>query len=162
MMKIAFKCFYDILDKIALFLNEYLRIGMDKFKLYYSNIWYKNFNNKIIWPIILETNSFSLNALFNLHMDLLDGPFITLRKIRNRLTHGIVNIRMFQEKETYADMKDETLFNHSMELAKIVRSAILYLLMFVYNQEEKKERELNKISVTQIVPDLPDHLKSSR
>ena len=38
--KTSFKTFYDILDKIAFFINDYLKIGMDEKTIDFSRIWY--------------------------------------------------------------------------------------------------------------------------
>ena len=98
LIKESFKSFYNILDKIACFIQDYL--GMPKKRTYFAKIWYSNQENKIIYNKIEDTKNFSLNALFDIHRDFDNGPYEKLRQTRNALTHRFVNIKTIQKSKT--------------------------------------------------------------
>jgi len=139
LVKTSFKGFYDILDKIACFINDYLKLGIPEKKTTFRKVWYSNLKTKMIHTKIMDTKNLSLNALFDIHRDFENGPYEKLKNTRHALTHRFVNVRRFQEKEDEENMTKETLVRQTLELARIVRSAIIYLLHFVYFEETKKE-----------------------
>ena len=144
LVKTSFKSFYDILDKIACFINSYLELGIFEKHVDFRKLWYSNSKRKKVRKKIDKTKNPSLNALFDIHRGFRkDGPYEKMQKTRNALTHRFVNIRMLQEFEDEENMTEETLVKHTLELARIVRSAIIYLLYFVDFEERKKEHVLN-------------------
>ena len=162
LVKVAFKNFYDILDKIACFTSEYLELGIPERKTNFRGVWYSNRKTKLVRKKIEDTKNLSLNALFDIHRDFENGPYENLKKTRHALTHRFVNIRRFQEKEDEENMTEETLVRQTLELARIVRSAIIYLLHFVYVEEKKKEAKTKRIPPPMFAQDIPHHLKRRR
>jgi hypothetical protein len=90
------------------------------------------------------------------------GPYKKLRDTRNALTHRYVNIRMFQTSEDAENMTEQTLFNQTLDLAKLTRNAIIYLLQSVYIEEKRKKAKLGGITVPMFAREIPDKLKSYR
>lgn len=162
LVKSSFRSFYDIFDKIASFLNYYLELGIPDKRINFRIVWYENWKHKNVYKKIADSKNFSLNALFDIHRDFEHGPYEKLRQIRNALSHRFVKVRMFQGSENEQDMKEETIVNHTLELARLVRSAIIYLLCFVDLQERKKGTESKGASAPLFALDVPDDLKSVR
>ena len=162
LVKTSFKGFYDILDKIACFINDYLQLGIPERRPTFRKIWYSNLKTMMIPKKIMDTKNLSLNALFDIHRDFENGPYEKLKNTRHALTHRFVNIKRFQEKEDEENMTEETLVRQTLELARIVRSAIIYLLHFVYVEETKKEAKTKGILAPMFAQDLPDNLKTRR
>lgn len=162
LIKASFKSFYNILDKIAYFINDYLELQIETYRVNFHRMWYADKKNKEIREKIKNTGNISLNALFDIHKDFELGPYDRLRKIRNALTHRFINIRMFQDPEDEENMAEDTFLECTLELAQIVRNAILYLLHFVYSEETKKEKKTEGILPSLFAQELPDDLKSSR
>jgi len=164
LVKNSFKGFYDILDKIACFTNDYLKLGINEksMRATFRKIWYSNFKTKMIHKEIMDTKNLSLNALFDIHRDFENGPYEKLKNTRHAITHRFVNIRIFQDKEDEENMTEETLVRRTLELARIVRSAIIYLLHFVYVEENKKEARAKGILAPMFAQDLPDSLKTCK
>jgi tetratricopeptide (TPR) repeat protein len=160
--KASFKNFYDILDKIAYFINDYLELGITEGEINFWRVWYPDRKTRIIRKKIEDTQNFSLNALFDMHKDFGKGQYKKLRNTRDALTHRFINIRMFQELEDEESMTEDTLVGQTLELAKIVRSAIIYLLYFVCVEERKKEEKSEGIRLPMFAQELPDNLKSYR
>jgi hypothetical protein len=73
-----------------------------------------------------------------------------------------VNVRMFLKAEDAENMTDQTLFNQTLEIAKLTRNAIIYLLQFVYAEEKRKKSRLKGVAVPMFVREIPDKLKSYR
>lgn len=162
-LKFAFKNIYDVLDKIAYFLNDYLELGFKEYQIDFRRIWYKGRDKKINEKI-KNTENLSLNALFKIHKDLEEENRI-LKDIRNGITHRFIQVRMFCDAENDKIMTEETLVEHTLELARIVRNAIMYLLQFVNEEETKKNEKIadKKVKVGKLVAeDIPDNLKSDR
>ena len=161
LVKVAFKNFYDILDKIACFINDYLKLGIPERTTDFRKVWYY-LKTKTIRKKIEDTKNLSLNALFDIHRHFENGPYKKLRNTRNALTHRFVNIGRLQEKEDEENMTEDILVRQTLELAKIVRSTIIYLLHFVYVEETKKEAKTKGILPPMFAQDLPNHLKTRR
>lgn len=160
LVKTSFKNFYDILDKISCFINDYLELGIPERKIDFRKVWYSNQKTKVIRKKIEKTRNLSLSALYDIHRDFENGPYEELRKTRNALTHRFVSIGLFQEIEDEENMKEDTLVRQTLELARIVRSAIIYLLHFVHVEEEKKERKTRGTRVPLFAKEIPDSLKT--
>lgn len=160
LVKISFKNFYDILDKIACFINKYLKLRIPEKKVNFHSFWYTNSKHKKIRKKIYDTKNFSLNALFDIHKDLYKGPYKKLRYTRNALTHRFVNVRMVQELEDSENTTEYTLLRQTLELARIIRNAIIYLLYFVHVEERKKEAKSTGIILPIVGKELPDNQKT--
>ena len=147
------------MDKIAYFINDYLKLGMSDRRISFRAVWYQSSKDKIIREQILATNNLSLNALFNLHQDFEDGKFKKLKLIRDALTHRFLNVKLFHSTEDIENMSESSLVGVTIELARAARNAVLYLLQFVYTEEVKKERESTGFFPTLYAQEIPDELK---
>jgi tetratricopeptide (TPR) repeat protein len=134
MLKIAFKSFYSILDQIASVVNEYLKLGLKGFKVSFNRVWYEEgMRKKDVARMIVDTGSFPLNALYNVHYDCEEGgPYEKLRLMRNCLIHGFVYVTEFESKPTDDKMNEEELATWTFELAQVVRNAVAYLMFFLW------------------------------
>ena len=169
LVKASFKSFYDVLDKIACFINEYLQLGIGETQTDFRRVWYskpktkkKTKKTKTVRTKIFDTKNHSLNALFDMHKDFENGPHRNLKNTRNALTHRFVNVRMFQGQEDEQNMSEETLSAQTLELGRLVRSAIIYLLQFVYMEEEKKRSRTKGLLPPLFTQEIPDRLKGDR
>jgi tetratricopeptide (TPR) repeat protein len=161
LVRIAFKTFYDILDKIAFFINDYLKLGIPDREIDFTKIWYSD-NRRTIRSKIADTDNISLNALFDIHRELDYGEKNELKRTRNALTHRFVNIRITQEPENDENMAESTLIVRTLDLAKIVRNSVMYLLHFVNVEETKKQMKIQGPTLPLLAHALPDKLKGSR
>ena len=157
--KTSFKTFYDILDKIAFFINDYLKLGIREKYIDFSNIWYHDRNRKEIKQKILQTMNASLNALYDIHKDLDYGTWRTKKEVRNALTHRFVKIKAYPKKESDRIMSEETLVEQTLELAKIVRNSLIYLLQFVHIEEIKKSAKIKGLTLPLTASEIPFRLK---
>jgi len=155
LIKISFKMFYDILDKLASLMNDYLSLRVPERQLAFHRIWYSNKNE--LRKKIYRSNNLALNALYKIHKDFDDGDYRNLREIRNSLTHRFLKIKKAPLKENIKNITKKTLIAQTVKLSKIVRNAIIYLIYFIDMEERKKESNEKRLSI--IAKEIPDEDK---
>ena len=142
------------MDKIAFFINEYYELGIDKRQIDFKRMWYTNFKKKCLRED-LDFNNAGLKALFDIHEDILYGDEKKFSNIRNALTHRILKIKLVSTDEKEV-MTEEELFNETIDLAKLVRNGIIYLMAMVDIEESKKDH-VN--SFPMFAKEIPNELK---
>ena len=152
LLKNSFTSFFNILDKIAYFINDYLEIGKSSGKADFRHIWFNSKGNKINKKIECINNP-GLNALYDIYLDLEYGnEKAYLRKIRNDLTHKFLRISFIEINED--DKKIEEFTKDSIELAKIVKNAIIYLIRLVKVHEDFKYRNIEENNIPRLYADV--------
>jgi tetratricopeptide (TPR) repeat protein len=158
--KIAFRVCYSIFDKIAYFINLYLKLENPNNQVSYRNVWYKNLKrNQELNPTIAHSDNWALRGLYWLSKDLYEKEFDTtiepqakeIATIRNYIEHKSFNVvesfnpEWSQETETYEIDRD--LFTEkTIKVIKLSRSALMYLSFMIY--EEENHREKNREGAT--------------
>jgi len=69
LMKTAFRTCFNILDKIAFFINDYLGFKMRDSRIYFHTIW-EDPKTKVVKEKIKSTENISLFALYDIHLDI--------------------------------------------------------------------------------------------
>ena len=138
-LKTAFRIGIDCLDKIAVFLNDFLELGLDDNRVTFQNIWHKNER----LAELTQGNLF-LAALRDLKTDwvlqVYPGP---LRGARNAATHR----KLILYAETTPDRSDPTRWsvyefeNLTKTGLRTIKTAIQTLVVVVAVEEQKKADE---------------------
>jgi len=145
-LKLAFESAYNILDKIAFFINDYLDLGIKEKNVDFASVWKKR-GSTSLRPEIVQRNNYHLYGLYDISRDLDSGGyFARLRDIRNYLTHRYLVLHV--EKLHWLTSADgpeyhlgyHELLDHTIELMRLVRSAVIYLIAFI-DQEERGKRQ---------------------
>ena len=136
LLKDAFSNFYNILDKIAYFINDYCKLGIRERGINFKSIWYSECNDNKILLRDLDFDNDGLTALLDINEDLRWGKENELTEPRNALTHRFLKVKLFSINE--GDIDEKYLYEKTLELAKIVRNAIIYLMRVVDYEESKK------------------------
>ncbi len=152
LLKSAFKDAYSIFDKIALFINEYLGLGIENKKIYYWTIWEKKNennpnkdNNYIIRDEILNTKNISLYALYDINKDFKTPYYGKLGNIRNAAQHQkliIYDLVTPDKNKDYYCIEYDVFLEETIKIMKLAKSAIIYLINFVNIQEQRKLKGL--------------------
>lgn len=153
LLKDSFNNFYNILDKIAYFINEYFELGEKKSKIYFKKIWYSKFDYNSSKNSIreeLNINNPYLSALIDITEDLNWGDKKILNDIRNKITHKYLNVQLYTRDENNESISPEELFENTIELAKIVRNVIIYTLCLVDYEESKNEKNSIKMKALEV------------
>lgn len=154
LLKVAFRSFYSILDQIAWILNEYLKLGIQLNRIYFSDIWYeKKDGERVVRQKILEKESWALNALYDLNFDLSRSDYYKqLRMMRNRLIHRFIYVRDYCKNPSADEMDKRVLEDRTIELAKLVRNAVAYLMFFLWKDARDEEAKMRASG--QIIPQM--------
>ena len=168
--KIAFRMAYSIFDKIAYFMNEYFNLGMRQQDVYFKKIWYsKGEKKKGLVRKFVANENWPLRGLFWLSKDLfenddefkncLEPDAKELNDIRNHLEHKYLKVHMFgthysppfsSDDLSYSISRD-SLFEKTLRLLKLTRSAIMYLSYSVHREEQIRRKDIDTSKIAHIV-----------
>jgi len=177
-MKASFRMAYSLFDKIAFFLNHYLRLSIPERNVSLRTIWYKSQNRKGgLRDEFTQRQNWPLRGLFWLSKDLYeDKPGFKesiepdaqeLHEIRNHLEHKY--LKLHDDMWMGPSERDHKMFRaladtlaHSMyrrdfqekalRLIKMVRAALVYLSLAIHWEEQKRKKERDPEA---IVPGMP-------
>jgi hypothetical protein len=150
-LKLSLENAYNVLDKIALFLNDYLELGMTESSIYFFNIWKDPKSLNLRTPILDRDNTF-LYALYDLSCDLeKDGYLEHHKQLRNTSTHRYFVLHAFQEWDWKisdgSDYHSEWVefLEHAQKLLYLVRNALMYLIAGIDLEERVKKLGMEKV-----------------
>lgn len=158
-IKIAFRMAYSLLDKIAYFLNRYLRLGIPEKGISFRHIW----RHKDSGPVRNEFSSsenWPFRGLYWLSKDLFEKDFKemtepdarALHDLRNHLEHKYVKVRLMEIPDVIADRPEPGLFSDTvaysislqvlerktLRILKLARSALIYLSLGMHTEEARR------------------------
>lgn len=156
-LKSAYRISFNILDKIAFFIRDYLSLDMEDDEIYFHTIWKSKEGD--ITKEILETENISLFALYDVYLDFCNEPnYKKLRKIRNSLVHR--NLVIYDSKKTklYDENPDDcnigwdTMLNKTIDVMFLMKCAVIYLINFVELEERKKRAKYQGVEIKKVSP----------
>jgi hypothetical protein len=178
--KIAFRVAYSLFDKLAFFLNEYLHLGIVDRDVYFKTIWYQHRSTK---PFPLRAKFANLDnrpfrGLFWLAKDLFDEQYSDviepeardLYMIRNRLEHSSLRVHedfaaglasdleIFSNRLAYSITRGD-LNAKTLRLFKLVRAAMIYLLLGMHREEARKVHDEETPAFPMEITTLEDNWK---
>jgi hypothetical protein len=158
-LSLAQRAALDILDRVAVLVNEYLDVGLEPKRIHFRTFWRQE-DDRWRQPLHEELSSgnTAIAALGEMAQDLeAQGYLAPKRALRNTSTHRFVVLhdpyldryRASQAVEhyAYASFSEETI-----ETLQVVRSAILYLAQLVSVREQRKSGESKGVNVPLVVP----------
>ena len=156
---------FNILDKIAHYINEYLSLGIKHQRIHFGTIWYEEEESKkAIKQKILANRSRYLYALHDMSLDIWgDGDWSDLRRLRNDLTHQYVSLHVeggnFQDEPDGAQkhLMYGQMYKKAVELLQVIRSAIIYLMAFTHYEYLEKRSSMKGIIGIQELSDQEDY-----
>lgn len=162
-LKLAFQAAFNILDRIAILLNDYLKLGVTERQVSFTTIWREK-NSVSIRPTLLALDNRHLFALYDLSRDFASkGHFGYLRRTRDYLTHrylvphefGMVLMTDVDGDDyhlAYEDFKAQTL-----QVIQHARSAVIYLIAAIGEEERKKHVGMSGLCPPIMVPRYEAH-----
>ena len=161
-IKISFRMTYSILDKIAYFLNFYLKLGVPERRVSFRTIWREK-NGDPVRKEFSAAENWPFRGLYWLGKDLFEDDFQTvaapgareLSELRNHLEHKYVKVHTDElwnsAASTSRSMFLDTLAHsltagdlrgRTLHLIKLVRSALIYLSLGMHREEERRRAAL--------------------
>jgi len=178
--KIAFRMAYSLFDKLAFFLNEYLQLGINDRDVYFKTLWYQHRSAK---PFPLRSaftnlDNWPLRGLFWLAKDLFDDQYSDVIEpeardfylIRNRLEHSSLRVyedfaaglssdlEIFSNRLAYSITRGD-LNAKTLRLFKLVRAAIIYLLLGMHREEARRAHDEKALAFPMEITTLEDDWK---
>ncbi|KJE35185.1 hypothetical protein UF64_11020 [Thalassospira sp. HJ] len=157
-LKAAFRSGYSILDKVAMFLNDYFELGHSERDLNFSKLFQDPKDRQQSHPKIAEIMSSPLAGLYSIRADLYksDSGFRDatepdardLARYRNAMEHRFLT---FHEYLAFAGSKNITtqvqiddFEAKALRMLKLAREAIIYVVLAMQNEELKRQAEKPK------------------
>jgi hypothetical protein len=142
LLKSSFSEAYNVLDKIAVFINDYYDMGIPQNHIYFASIWHKN---NIIRDELLQTKNISLFALYDIYQDFLSGEYSKIQNIRNSLTHRRLviydsTLAKWDNIDDDCNIGYNSMFESTIFLLRLVKASVIYLINFVNIKEAKKRK----------------------
>ncbi|WP_052418740.1 LA2681 family HEPN domain-containing protein [Methanolacinia paynteri] len=174
-IKIAYRMAYSIFDKIAFFINYYFKLGHGgKENISFNNIWRTKKNGKMLIEKggeFYNKNNLPLRGLFWLSKDLhsKDEEFIDsiepeseeLKNIRHSLEHKYVKIHsdyflidndnpynIYGKDRLAYSINNSDLKNKTLKILKLARSALMYLSLAIYIEENHRNSNEEREKLT--------------
>ncbi|MDT3297420.1 LA2681 family HEPN domain-containing protein [Shewanella sp. SP2S2-6] len=154
LLKNSLRISYSIFDKIALFLNDYMRIGLKVDSVNFRNIWgtYNKKNKALeINPCFLERENWLLRGLYFLSKDLYDQNFTDVAEpearelhiIRKMAEHRYLGIQEYpaqvDDTEYIKYITVDDLADKALKMLELSREALIYLSLAMHIEERKRE-----------------------
>jgi len=162
--KVAFRLAYSLFDKIAYFLNHYLKLGIPEKQVSFRGIWREKPGDPVRTQFDASEN-WPLRGLYWLSKDFFEASFAeviepharALNELRNHLEHKYVKVHVFltPRPATGEDATDlffddlahslsrEDLEGRSLRVLKLARSALIYLSLGMHHEERRKRSTTN-------------------
>jgi len=164
-IKITFRGFYGIFDKIAYLLNEYLNLGRTDRDIDFNKIWKNPNNRKELNPKLLSLKNYAIRGLYLINKDItfnkdeefeesLEPHSKDMAKIRNHLEHKFLMVKILNpindndRKRKYYQITEYELIDKTIRLAQLTREAIIYTSLAIHIEEEKNKND-NELSIEQ-------------
>lgn len=157
-VKIAYRISYSIFDKIAYFLNSYLKLMIPEKKVNFRTMWY--LKSKELRAEISESNNWALRGLYWLSKDLFDETLKDtidpdakdLSDLRNFMEHKSLKVKQFDFPDMPFQNPDQISYtisrfdleNKTLRAIKLSRAAIFYLTYAMSQSELEKSRGVEK------------------
>lgn len=172
-VKISFRMAYSLLDKIAYFLNHYLKLGIPEKRISFRSIWRAKDGDPVREQFTTSEN-WSFRGMYWLSKDLFEDNFRQvaepaareLNDLRNHLEHKYVKVHIMGPFNRSSDPTKSDLFfdtlAHSLSaddlqrrtlyLLKLARSALIYLSLGMHKEEERRRAAMGPDA---LIPPMP-------
>ena len=180
-MKLAFRAAYSLFDKIAYFLNAYIKIGLPEKQVNFRNIWREK-DNGPVRALFDTSENWPFRGLYWLSRDLFDKEIHEsaepeareLYVMRNHLEHKYLKVhemllRASEAEEAHDDLFVDTLAysisrrdleKKTLRLLQLSRAALIYLALGMHQEErQRKKRRGPGLVAPMFLPTLEDDWK---
>jgi len=150
-VKIAYRISYSLFDKVAFFMNAYMKLGIPERKVFFRTLW-RNGGNQPIRREFDLTGNWGFCALYWLAKDFFEKENDEvaepqargLSDIRNHIEHKYLRVTAAEPPTAPPDdlafmVSREQFERKAMHLLKLARSALIYLAIGVGFEERRRD-----------------------
>ena len=172
-LRSAFRSSYAIFDKIGLFLNDYLNLGIEARKVNFRRIWYEKPNREDsgIRSDLQERHNLPLRGLYYLSKDLFDERFkdvsephaSNLARLRQQVEHRFLSFLHYGENEsteTHQFITTDDFRDSALHLLKLAREALIYVSLAMHVEENSQHGSSDKDDGKIVPPLVPRRIDS--
>lgn len=172
-IKTSLRISYSTLDKVAFFLNDYFELNMPANKVNFQGIWSDSENT--LREQFVDLDNLPLRGLYWLGHDIydkenrdsLEPDAHLLSDIRNHIEHKYIKVRHSFGTEESESFKDPLALPISLDLLeakatkmlRFSRAALIYLILGIQHEEEKKRKSETGLRYTQTIEPVKDNFK---
>lgn len=158
-VKVSFRMCYSLFDKIAYFLNYYMKLGIPEKRISFRHVW-RHKESGPVRPEFLSSENWPLRGLYWLSKDLFEDDFKevmepdarAIHDLRNHLEHKYIKVLspmggLLNEpvSSLFSDPLAHTvtlpdLESRTLRLLQLVRSALIYLSLGVHREEARRRK----------------------
>jgi hypothetical protein len=154
--KAALRLAYSLLDKCAVFINDYFQLGKKPEYVSFRNVWFSDRERTKLSKKIPEHN-WRLRGLYSLSLDVYDDTLkeitsplaVRVNDVRNAAEHRFLNIYEFMKPQTKfaacEHISTDELYQLSLHVIRLARSAIIGLSLSVHHHERFIKPEIEGI-----------------
>ncbi|MEI2773964.1 MAG: LA2681 family HEPN domain-containing protein [Candidatus Competibacter sp.] len=161
--KMAFMSAYAIFDKIAFLVNEYWELGQSARRINFKSCWFKNGKTSDGFVAAFESSeNWPLRGLYWISKEFIgekerESPLQPdawhISEIRNHIAHKYLKVfdhilvdtkqwRNASGHELEYPISDQELIKQTLKLLSLVRSALIYVSLAVYDEESRKRAKI--------------------
>jgi hypothetical protein len=177
--KAAFRISYSLFDKIAFFINDYMKLQIDPVRVNFRTIWYEEGGSqsrkRVLRPAFEQSENWPLRGLFWLGKDLFDETVrgVTepdaqeLHTIRNHLEHRYFKVHemiihrlpssdltdLFHDRLAYS-VERKSFEDKTTRLLRLARAALIYLPLGMHREEKRRKKRHRSTKIAPMSLDL--------
>lgn len=171
--KLAFRSAYSLLDKLAFFLNDYLKLGISLSAVSFRSLWFVKRGSTELKPVFTQSKNWPLRGLYWLAKDFVEDDFQSasepdardVAKIRNHLEHRYLKVHdrdpVFSSStpDIYPDRLAFSVERFELEakalrVLKLARAAMIHLCLSMHREETIRVKDENGFAMPMTLPPL--------
>lgn len=153
--KAALRLAYSLLDKTAVFINDFFKLGKDPNRVSFRNVW---FSDRACTQLhtALPVENWRLRGLFSLSLDVYDKDLKVISSplaarandVRNATEHRFLSVHEFGLPDDRIQLCEyvtkEELYELGLHILRLARSAIMGLSLTVHHHEKTQKDDDDK------------------
>jgi hypothetical protein len=161
-LKISYRMAYSLFDKIAFFLNDYLKMEIPERQVYFKTLWFEQSRKKKLRTEFLKRENWPWRGLYWLSKDFFDEDLGAvaepdaqqLYRIRNRLEHSYLKLHemgsgnppgdLFHDRLAYSLGWDD-FARKTLRVLNLARAALIYLALGMEREESGRKSSDNPL-----------------
>ena len=155
-LRSAYRSVYSMFDKISIFLNGCLKLGLKPKRVQFRHVWFEKQPDGSfeLRKKFKQSQNWALRGLFFLSKDLYDDNFqevaepdaAKLNQLRNQIEHRFLILHKLPQNTPRGEqwgISVEEFQQKSIRLLRLAREALFYLSIAMHLEERVKEQENN-------------------
>jgi len=140
MLRLAFRIAYSLFDKIAIFLNDYYNIGITERDVSFMRLWWTKPRKQILRETFSQSKNPGLFALYDIFLDFKEKWYGEYQDTRHALEHRFFRLYIYdiKDRQQGKGMLLTDFEKLTLDLLKLVHTAIMYLWIAIDMEERKK------------------------